>query len=65
VIVNFVVNSQGKVKSARIFKGIHPALDAEALRVIELLAQQPDWKPGKQKGEAVDVSFTIPILFKL
>jgi len=63
--VNFVINRQGKVKSARIIRSVSPSLDAESLRVIDLLTQQPDWIPGKQKGEAVDVSFTVPIEFKI
>ena len=62
VFVNFVVGSYGQVSNAIIAKGVHPSLDAEALRVVGLL---PAWKPGKQRGQAVDVSYTIPIQFKL
>ena len=62
VFVNFVVGSYGQVSNAIIAKGVHPSLDAEALRVVGLL---PAWKPGKQRGQAVDVAYTIPIQFKL
>ena len=62
VVVDFVIKSTGEVKEVKIARGVHPALDAEALRVIRLM---PDWTPGKQQGEAVDVSYTIPIQFKL
>ena len=65
VVVSVVVSSTGKVKNAKIIRGIHPALDAEAMRVIGLLPLQPDWKPGKEKGVAVDVSVTVPVEFKL
>ena len=62
VVVNFVIKSTGKVEDVKVVRGVHPALDAEALRVI---TNMPDWQPGKQHGEAVDVSYTIPIQFKL
>ncbi|HEY5509931.1 MAG TPA: TonB family protein [Prolixibacteraceae bacterium] len=62
VFVTFVVNSTGKVEKAKIARGVDPSLDAEALRVVE---QLPEWKPGRQKGEAVSVSYTVPINFAL
>ena len=62
VFVSFVINGAGKVEQAQITQGIHPALDAEALRVVNLM---PLWKPGKQRGQAVSVSYTIPIQFAL
>jgi len=65
VIVNFIVNNAGKVTNAKIIRGVHPALDVEAMRVIGLLPLQPDWKPGKEKGVAVDVAVTVPVEFKL
>ena len=62
VIVNFVIKHDGKIEGIKVVRGVHPALDAEALRVIGLM---PDWKPGKQNGKFVDVAYTIPIQFKL
>jgi TonB family protein len=62
VFVTFVVNSKGKVVSAKIAKGVDPSLDAEAIRVASLI---PDWIPGRVHGEAVDVYYTIPVLFSL
>ena len=62
VFVTFVVNSTGKVEKAKIARGVDPSLDNEALRVV---SQLPEWKPGKQKGEAVSVSYTVPINFAL
>ena len=62
VFVNFVVGSFGQVTNAKIVKSVHPSLDAEALRVVGLL---PAWKPGKQRGQAVDVAYTVPIEFVL
>jgi protein TonB len=62
VFVSFVVSSEGKVEQAKVERSVSPAIDAEAIRVVNSL---PDWKPGKQRGTAVSVSFTIPIEFKL
>ncbi len=62
VIVQFVVNSKGKVEDAQVLAGVDPALDKEALRVI---MSSPLWTPGKQSGKAVKVLFTFPINFIL
>jgi TonB family protein len=62
VYVTFVVDKTGKVLDAKIARSASPSLDKEALRVTESL---PAWKPGKQRGENVAVSYTIPIQFKL
>ena len=60
--VNFIINQNGVVEKAKVAKDVHPALDAEAIRVI---SSMPDWNPGKQGGKSVDVSLTIPIRFSL
>lgn len=62
VFVNFVVDKDGSVSNAKIAKSVDPSLDAEALRIVEAM---PNWKPGKQGGEAVGVAYTIPIEFNL
>jgi hypothetical protein len=38
------------------------ALKDEAIRVVKLM---PKWKPGKQRGKAVRVKYTIPVLYRL
>ena len=62
VIVQFAVNSKGKVVDAKAVRGVHPELDKEAVRVI---MSSPPWTPGKQGGRAVKQQFTIPIVFTL
>lgn len=62
VYVTFVVDKTGKVTNPRVVQGVDEALDREAVRVINAM---PDWIPGKQRGMAVDVQFTIPIEFNL
>lgn len=62
VFVEFVVNYKGEVCEAKIVRSVDKNLDMEALRVIKAL---PNWKPGYQRGEPVNVKFTLPINFKL
>lgn len=62
VYVSFIITKEGKVTEPTISRGVDPALDKEALRVIGSL---PDWKPGKQGGQAVNVWYTVPITFGL
>ncbi len=62
VFVQFVVNKKGEVEGVKVVRGVDPSLDKEAIRVIKNL---PKWKPGSQRGQAVRVSFTVPINFQL
>lgn len=62
VYVGYIVNKAGKVESVKVERSAHPLLDAEAIRVV---AAMPDWKPGTQRGKAVDVKLVIPIQFSL
>lgn len=62
VIVQFVVMKDGSIANARVLRAVDPLLDAEALRVIGLM---PKWKPGTQRGQAVNVKFTMPVTFRL
>lgn len=62
VQMGFIINKDGSVSDVRVLKGVSPALDAEAIRVIKSM---PTWTPGKVKGEIVRISYTAPITFKL
>ena len=62
VFVNFVVAADGSVKDAKVLRGIYEDCDNEALRVV---SNMPTWKPGKQDGKPVNVSYNIPINFTL
>ena len=62
-IVGFVVRKDGNVSDVHITKSAgHAVLDEEAIRVVKAM---PAWKPGKQKGEPVNVKYSVPITFKL
>ena len=62
VIVMFVVKKDGSISDVKTVRGVDPYLDKEAERVI---AAMPNWKPGKQRGQAVNVRFTVPVTFRL
>ena len=62
VIVNFVVNKDGSLSDMKVVRGQDASLDAEAIRIISTM---PKWKPGMQRGKAVNVRFTLPITFRL
>ena len=62
VIVQFVVNQDGSIVDPVVMRAVDPYLDKEALRVIKMM---PKWKPGKQRGKAVRVKYTVPVTFRL
>ncbi|MBW8325956.1 MAG: TonB family protein [Prolixibacteraceae bacterium] len=62
VFVRFVVSKTGKVTDAKITRGVDPSLDKEAVRIVEAM---PQWSPGKQNGQAVDVTYAMPVIFTL
>ena len=63
VICQFIVNKNGSITDIEIIRSSgDPSLDKEAIRVIQSM---PEWKPGKQRGKAVRVKYTVPVNFKL
>jgi len=62
VYINFIVEPDGTVTNVDIVKGVDPVLDNEALRAVK---ESSLWTPGKQRGEAVRVKFSITVNFAL
>ena len=62
VVVKFVVGTNGGVQEVEVVEGVHPAIDAEAVRVIK---SSPKWKPGMKDGKPVRVTYTYPVIFAL
>ena len=62
VIVQFVVDKDGSISDVHMVRSVSPELDAEAVRVVSMM---PKWNPGKQRGKAVSVKYTMPIMFRL
>jgi len=62
VVVEFVVGKDGSITNVRVVRPRHPALDKEAVRVIKAM---PKWVPGRNNGQPVKVTYTLPVTFKL
>ncbi len=62
VMVDFIIEKDGRVTDVRVVKGVSPELDAEAVKVV---SASPKWKAGRVAGEKVRTSMTIPVEFRL
>ena len=62
VFVQFDISAAGAIENVIVVRGVDPSLDKEAIRVVK---SSPKWTPGKQRGRAVKVRFTFPIVFQL
>lgn len=60
VFVQFIVQKDGTLREVKAVKGMTPACDAEAVRLVK---NGPLWNPGKQRGTKVDVRMILPITF--
>ncbi len=61
VYVNFIIGKDGSISEIKM-RGPDKNLEQEAHRIISKL---PQMTPGKQRGRAVRVPFSIPITFRL
>lgn len=66
VFVDFVVAKDGTIREVEVTEQTNENVDvsfrSEAARVVSAM---PRWTPGRQKGKAVDVKFSLPISFQL
>ena len=62
VLVGFIVERDGSLSNVKVERSVDPELDKEAVRVVKAM---PKWQPGKLKGSAVRVKFTVPIVFRM
>lgn len=62
VLVTFEVNTVGQVENVQVAQGVSAALDAEALRAVKTLE---GFTPGQLDGEAMTVSFAVPVTFRI
>ncbi len=62
VYITFIVETDGNVSNVEVLRGIGGGCDEEALRIV---SQMPQWEPGRQRGTAVRVLYTVPIKFSL
>lgn len=65
-VIQFVVDKNGQIKDAKAVRDIGAQCGQEALRVVNLMNEKGiTWTPGKQRGRAVNVQFSLPIKFRL
>ena len=62
VVVGFTVTRTGAIENVHVLRGRHPALDKEAIRVVKAM---PEWNPGRNNGRLVNVSYLLPVTFRL
>jgi TonB family protein len=62
VILQFIVTEDGSIADVNVVRSVDPIVDEEAVRVVKGM---PKWIPGKKDGKAVNVKYTIPVVFKL
>ena len=62
VIIQFIVEKDGRLSNIHILRSVSPDIDQEAMRVMQGC---PNWVPGTQSGKPVRVKFTIPLNFQL
>ena len=60
VQVSFVVEKDGSTTEFEVLDEHHPALEAEAVRILQ---QMPKWTPATQDGVKVRVEYTVPVKF--
>ena len=60
VIVQFVVGKNGKVMEVQTVKGVNATVNAIAEDIVR---RSPKWRPGKNDGKGVRVTYQIPLVF--
>jgi len=61
VVISFMVERDGSLSDFKVVRGLDPAFDEEALRVVKMM---PKWSPGVTDGKISVMRYTIPIIFK-
>lgn len=62
ILCSFIVGANGAIFNVEVVQGLHASLDAEAVRVLQLM---PRWIPGENNGEKVNVKCLLPIDFTI
>ena len=60
VIVSFVIEEDGSISNIKVARGVHPALDEEAVRVVGLM---PKWKPAMNNSKPIRTKYNVPVFF--
>lgn len=61
IVCQFNINEDGSISDIEVIRSVHPALDREVVRVIEMM---PNWIPACKENNNVKYKYTLPINFK-
>ena len=65
-IVRFVINTKGYLENIELIKNPGGGTGEETVRLVTSMNQMPErWVPGMNQGKKVNVSYTLPVFFKL
>lgn len=64
VYVRFIIDTEGNCIEPQILKTVNGSKNFNTA-VLELITKMPKWKPGMQRGRAVQVQYNLPIRFTL
>lgn len=62
ILLQFTVLKDGRIADVKVIRGVEPSLDNEAIRVV---SSSPKWAPGRANGQAINVTYTFPVIFQL
>ena len=62
MIVQFDVDSLGKISNPKILQGIHPKLDAQ---MVEIFENMPHWIPKYELGKPIESSMAFPFIIEV
>lgn len=62
VFVTFSVTKKGKVKKAKVKKGVNPSLDAAAMQIFK---NMPNWVPATKDGKPIKFQMYLPLKFQI
>ena len=66
VVIQFVVGPDGKMTNFKVLQSPDKTLSDATIDVLKKANEMKNgWKPGKQRGKPVKVSFTLPVAFKI
>lgn len=62
VVISFTVSKTGKITNLIVLRSLHYTCDKEAMRLV---GKMPNWIPGMVAGQRIDVSYILPVCFRL
>ncbi len=62
VYIQFTIATDGSLTNIRVLRSVDPLLDQAAITAIKA---SPKWTPGKQRNKPVQVSYQVPVVFRL